>query len=117
MKRARTCMIFVLTNESRDRLMAYQHTAKRGHYMHAGVDKLSGLARLSSRLGIDLDRSIGAGDAEIDTFLLGVGVAIRVGSRIRYEGRAATVEVPSAHSLGTLLSSAVGPSRAVEAPI
>ena len=98
------CMIFLLIDLPQDRLMAYQHTKRSNFITHKGVDKLHGAREMTARLGFDLDRCIGAGDAELDTFLQGVGLAVIVGaSDLEFKGRHATVRLASSLEFGELL--------------
>jgi len=98
------CMMFLLIDLPQDRLMAYQHTKRSNFITHEGVDKLHGAREMTARLGFELDRCIGAGDAELDTFLEGVGLAIIVGSAdLAFKGRHGTVRLANSMELGDLL--------------
>jgi hydroxymethylpyrimidine pyrophosphatase-like HAD family hydrolase len=98
------CMIFLLINAPQDQLMAYQHTNRSNFFTRAGVDKLFGARAIATRLGIDLAHSIGAGDAETDRFLNGVGLAIVVGDHApEYRGLVQTLKLKNQFELGDLL--------------
>jgi hydroxymethylpyrimidine pyrophosphatase-like HAD family hydrolase len=98
------CMIFLLIDLPQDQLMAYQHTKRSSFITHAGVDKLHGARELTARLGYRLEQCIGAGDAELDTFLGGVGLAVIVGNAgLAFKGRHATVRLATSLELGELL--------------
>lgn len=98
------CMIFLLIDVPKDRLMAYQHTKKSSFFTHTGVDKLFGAEKIADHLQFSLDHSVGAGDTEMDTFLKGVGLAIHVGKNILpYHGIFPSLHVPGSSELGELL--------------
>jgi hydroxymethylpyrimidine pyrophosphatase-like HAD family hydrolase len=98
------CMIFLLIDLPQDRLMAYQHTRRSNFITHKGVDKLHGARAMTAQLGFDLAHCIGAGDAELDTFLEGVGLAVIVGgAAVDFKGRHATVRLADSLELGELL--------------
>jgi hydroxymethylpyrimidine pyrophosphatase-like HAD family hydrolase len=98
------CMIFLLIDLPQDRLMAYQHTRRSNFITHKGVDKLHGAREMTAQLGFDLGHCIGAGDAELDTFLQGVGLAVIVGGAdLDFKGRHSTVRVANSMDLGDLL--------------
>jgi hydroxymethylpyrimidine pyrophosphatase-like HAD family hydrolase len=98
------CMIFLLINAPEDKLMAYQHTKRSNFFTQHGVDKLSGAQAIATRLGIDLAHSIGAGDAETDRFLNGVGLAILVGNHdLEFRGSFQTLKLKNQFELGDLL--------------
>lgn len=98
------CMIFLLINVPRDRLMAYQHSQGSHFFTRHGVDKLSGACAMAERLGVDLAASVGAGDTEMDRFLSGVGCAVIVGGQqLPYRGLQDTIFVPDSPALGELL--------------
>jgi hydroxymethylpyrimidine pyrophosphatase-like HAD family hydrolase len=98
------CMIFLLIDLPQDRLMAYQHTKRTSFITHKGVDKLHGAVEMTKHLGLDLADGLGAGDAELDTFLQGVGLAVIVGgASVEFKGRQATVRLASSADLGELL--------------
>lgn len=98
------CMIFLLIDAPQDKLMAYQHTKRNNFFTRLGVDKLFGAKRLADRLGIDLAHSIGAGDAETDQFLNGVGLAILVGNhKLEFRGSFQTLKLRNPFELGSLL--------------
>ena len=100
------CMVFLLIDLPQDRLMAYQHTKRSNFITHEGVDKLHGARALTRHLGFDLAHCIGAGDAELDTFLTGVGLAVIVGGApLDFKGRHATVRIANSLELGELLFS------------
>lgn len=99
------CMVFLLVDVPEDRRMAYQHTQRASFFTHRGTDKRSGAEAMARHLGIDLEASIGAGDAPPDDFLDAVGFAILVGAiDVPYRGRSHTVRVPGIPALGTLLA-------------
>jgi hydroxymethylpyrimidine pyrophosphatase-like HAD family hydrolase len=98
------CMIFLLIDAPRDRLMAYQHSKRSNFITHVGVDKLHGAQQMATRLGIDLERCVGAGDTELDVFLNGVGLAVLVGNaNLDLRGRRTTLRVADSFALGDLL--------------
>jgi hydroxymethylpyrimidine pyrophosphatase-like HAD family hydrolase len=100
------CMIFLLIDAPQDRLMAYQHTRRSQFVTHRGVDKRFGAERIAELLGVSLEHSVGAGDAETDTFLCGVGLAVVVGSNpgaLGLRGRRDTLRVADHRDLGELL--------------
>ena len=98
------CMIFLLIDAPEDQLMAYQHTKRSNFITREGVDKLFGAQRMAEVLDFDLANSLGAGDAELDTFLSGVGLAVHVGSNeLEFRGLMDTIKLPSSQALGDLL--------------
>jgi len=98
------CMIFLLIDAPEDQLMAYQHTKRSNFITHKGVDKLSGARAMSELLRCDLRDSIGAGDAELDTFLSGVGLALIVGNQeLNFHGLIDTIKLDNSFELGNLL--------------
>jgi hydroxymethylpyrimidine pyrophosphatase-like HAD family hydrolase len=98
------CMVFLLIDAPQDRLMAYQHTQRTRFVTHRNVDKRHGALSLASALGISLADSVGAGDAETDTFLDEVGLAAIVGNQdIGFKGRYDTVRLPDAPAFGEML--------------
>jgi hydroxymethylpyrimidine pyrophosphatase-like HAD family hydrolase len=100
------CMIFLLIDAPEDRRMAYQHTRRSQFVTHRGVDKRFGAERMAERLGFSLPDSVGAGDAETDTFLCGVGLAVIVGSNagaLALRGGRDTIRVADPLDLGELL--------------
>ena len=98
------CMVFMLIDVPQDRLMAYQHTGRARFFTHAGVDKRSGGLALAAELGLSLADSIGAGDAEADTFLDEVGFAAIVGNQdVAFRGRSDTVRLADPPAFGELL--------------
>ncbi|AEG93724.1 HAD family hydrolase [Ramlibacter tataouinensis] len=100
------CMVFLLIDAPQDRLMAYQHTAQTRFVTRQGVDKRSGALALAAHLRVSLADSIGAGDAETDTFLDEVGFAAIVGNQdVGFKGRVDTVRLPDAPAFGELLLS------------
>ena len=98
------CMIFLLIDVPEDQLMAYQHTKRSNCITHKGVDKLSGARAMSALLDCDLRDSMGAGDAEFDTFLSGVGLALIVGNqKLSFHGLINTIKLDNSFELGNLL--------------
>lgn len=98
------CMVFLMIDAPRDRLMAYQHTERRRFVTHEGVDKRYGAVVLANSLGVALGDSVGAGDAEADTFLDEVGLAAIVGNQdVAFKGRFDTVRLPDAPAFGEML--------------
>ncbi len=98
------CMVFLLIDAPEDRLMAYQHTERVRFVTHQGVDKRHGAQALAAALGVDLAHSIGAGDAETDSFLGAVGFAVIVGGApLEYKGLQETVRVPDPAAFGEML--------------
>src|ERR1051325_11358594 len=98
------CMIFLLIDAPEDQLMAYQHTKRNNSITHKGVDKLFGARAMSELLHCDLRASMGAGDAELDTFLAGVGLALIVGNQeLVFHGLVDTIKLNNSFELGNLL--------------
>jgi hydroxymethylpyrimidine pyrophosphatase-like HAD family hydrolase len=98
------CMVFLLIDAPQDRLMAYQHTERTRFVTHEGVDKKSGAIALAGSLGLSLGDSVGAGDAETDTFLDEVGLAAIVGNLdVSFKGKFETVRLPDAPAFGEML--------------
>jgi hydroxymethylpyrimidine pyrophosphatase-like HAD family hydrolase len=98
------CMIFLLIHVPQDTLMAYQHTKRSSFFTHKGVDKLYGAKKLAAKIGIDLEHSMGAGDTELDRFLIGVGLAVIVGNpNLDYKGIVDTVRLNNSFEFGELL--------------
>ena len=98
------CMIFLLIEVPKDRLMAYQHTKKSNFFTRKGVDKLFGAQQIAPTLDIDLVHSVGAGDTELDRFLSGVGLAVHVGNaNLEFKGLFQTVKIGNSFELGDLL--------------
>ena len=98
------CSVFLLIDAPQERLMAYQHTGKARFVTHAGVDKRHGAQALARHLGVSLPDSIGAGDAETDSFLGAVGFAVIVGNQnLDYKGMAHTVRVADPAAFGDML--------------
>jgi hydroxymethylpyrimidine pyrophosphatase-like HAD family hydrolase len=111
------CMVFLLIDLPHDRLMAYQHTKRSNFITHKGVDKLHGARAMTARLGFDLDQCIGAGDAELDTFLAGVGLAVIVGgAALDFKGRHSTVRLGSSLEFGELLFTIAELTETTHAP-
>lgn len=98
------CMIFLLIDVPEDQLMAYQHTKRSNFITHKGVDKLFGARAMAEILKFDLAQSLGAGDAELDTFLSGVGLSVLVGNnQLEFRGLIDTIKLGSALEFGALL--------------
>lgn len=98
-------MIFLLIDLPQDRRMAYQHTQRANFFTHQGVSKRSGAIAMAQHLGVELDASIGAGDAPPDDFLDEVGFAVLVGgNELPYRGRRGTARVAGVAELGHLLA-------------
>ena len=98
------CMIFLLIDAPEDKLMAYQHTKQSNFITHKGVDKLFGARAMAELLHCDLRDSMGAGDAELDTFLSGVGLALIVGpQQLSFRGLIDTIKLHDSLELGALL--------------
>lgn len=98
------CMIFLLIDAPEDQLMAYQHTKRSNFFTHKGVDKLFGAQKMAELLKCDMNDCLGAGDAELDTFLSGVGLAVIVGSnQISFRGLVETIKLENSMELGALL--------------
>ena len=98
------CMIFLWIDAPEDQLMAYQHTKRSSFITHKGVDKLFGARAMSELLHCDLRASMGAGDAELDTFLAGVGLALIVGNQeLSFHGLVDTIKLNNSFELGNLL--------------
>jgi hypothetical protein len=106
------CMVFLLIDAPEDRLMAYQHTQRTRFVTHRGIDKRHGALALAAALGVSLADSVGAGDAETDTFLDEVGLAAIVGNQdIGFKGRYDTVRLPDAPAFGELLMAIADSAR------
>ncbi|MFN2457640.1 MAG: HAD hydrolase family protein [Chitinophagaceae bacterium] len=98
------CMIFLLIDIPQDKLMAYQHTKRSNFFTHAGVNKQSGTEEIAKRLDFSLSHSIGAGDSEMDTFLIAVGQAVHVGNEnLKYQGILPPIKLQRSQDLGELL--------------
>lgn len=98
------CLVFLLNEAPEDRRMAYQHTERTRFVTHVGVDKRHGTERIARHLGIDLEHSVGAGDAETDTFLSAVGLAAIVGNAdLDFKGITATLRLPDPLAWGQVL--------------
>lgn len=98
------CMIFLLIDAPEDQLMAYQHTKRSNFITHKGVDKLFGARVMAETLKCDLRDSLGAGDAELDTFLTGVGFAVLVGNHnLPFKGVVETIKLNNSQELGAVL--------------
>src|ERR1041384_5273722 len=98
------CMIFLLIDAPEDQLMAYQHTKRSNFFTHKGVDKLFGARTMAELLKCDMNDCLGAGDAELDTFLSGVGLAVIVGSnQLSFRGLVETIKLDNSMELGALL--------------
>ena len=98
------CMIFLLIDAPEDQLMAYQHTKRSNFFTHKGVDKLFGAQTMAELLKCDMHDCLGAGDAELDTFLSGVGLAVIVGAnQLSFRGLIDTIKLDNSMELGALL--------------
>jgi hydroxymethylpyrimidine pyrophosphatase-like HAD family hydrolase len=98
------CMIFLLIEETEDKLMAYQHTKRSNFFTRKDVDKAFGAKQIAGKLGIDLAHSMGAGDAEPDCFLNDVGLAVIVGNAdLEFKGLRQTMRLKNSFELGELL--------------
>jgi hydroxymethylpyrimidine pyrophosphatase-like HAD family hydrolase len=98
------CMIFIFIDTPEDQLMAYQHTKRVNFITHKGVDKLFGARTMAELLHSDLRHSLGAGDAELDTFLNGVGLALIVGNvELPFRGLVDTIRLKNSMELGAVL--------------
>uniref|UniRef100_Q021R4 Hydrolase of the HAD superfamily-like protein n=1 Tax=Solibacter usitatus (strain Ellin6076) TaxID=234267 RepID=Q021R4_SOLUE len=98
------CMMFLLLDIPEERLMAYQHTRRNSFFTQAGVDKLFGARQIAEQLHFDLASSIGAGDTELDRFLMGVGLAVLVGGLpLDFHGVHGTLRLKNSFELGNLL--------------
>jgi hypothetical protein len=98
------CMLAVLADAPQDRRMAFQHVARSSFVTRAGVDKLAGLRALAARLGLDLAHAIGAGDTPMDTFLAGVGLAVKVGAHdLAFSGAHGAIAVDDPAAFGRVL--------------
>ncbi len=101
---ADVCMMSLQVDVPGDRRLAFQHTKRGSFVTRAGVDKLFGARAIARHVAIDLGDSIGAGDAELDTFLCAVGMAIVVGNaELHFKGAIETVRLSDALALGALL--------------
>jgi hydroxymethylpyrimidine pyrophosphatase-like HAD family hydrolase len=98
------CLVFVLNDVPEDRRMAYQHTERTRFVTHEGVDKRHGALQIARHLGIELEHSVGAGDAETDNFLSVVGLAAIVGNaNLDFKGLHATLRLPDPLAWGRVL--------------
>jgi hydroxymethylpyrimidine pyrophosphatase-like HAD family hydrolase len=98
------CLVFLLDDAPQDRRMAYQHTERTRFVTHAGVDKRLGALQIARHLGIDLEHSVGAGDAETDNFLSAVGLAAIVGNAdLDFKGVHSTLRLPDPLAWGRVL--------------
>ncbi|WP_280153481.1 HAD hydrolase family protein [Piscinibacter sp. XHJ-5] len=101
---ADVCLVFLLDEAPEDRRMAYQHTERTRFVTHVGVDKRYGTERMARHLGIDLEHSVGAGDAQTDTFLSAVGLAAIVGNaELDFKGIRATLRLADPLAWGRVL--------------
>lgn len=97
-------MVFLLEDAPDDPLMAYQHTERTRFVTHAGVDKRHGTEAIALSLDVDLAHSVGAGDAETDTFLGAVGLAAIVGNpNLDFKGLHSTLRLPDPLAWGRVL--------------
>jgi hypothetical protein len=98
------CLVFLLHDVPEDRRMAYQHTERARFVTHQGVDKRFGTEQISRWLDIELDHSVGAGDAETDSFLSAVGLAAIVGNaNLDFKGTVSTLRLPNPLAWGRVL--------------
>jgi hydroxymethylpyrimidine pyrophosphatase-like HAD family hydrolase len=98
------CMIFLLVDVPHEQLMAYQHTQRSNFFTASGVDKLFGAQRMAEKFNLELGRSVGAGDTELDRFLKGAGLAVLVGSlQLEFKGLYETIRLKDSFELGDLL--------------
>lgn len=98
------CLVFLLHEVPADRRMAYQHTERTRFVTHRGVDKRHGSVEIARRLGVDLEHSVGAGDAETDNFLEACGMAAIVGNaNLGFKGTLATLRLPNPQAWGQVL--------------
>jgi hydroxymethylpyrimidine pyrophosphatase-like HAD family hydrolase len=98
------CLVFLLNDAPEDRLMAYQHTERTRFVTHQGVDKRHGALQIARHLGIELEHSVGAGDAQTDTFLAAVGLAAIVGNAdLDFKGVHGTLPLPDPLTWGRVL--------------
>jgi hydroxymethylpyrimidine pyrophosphatase-like HAD family hydrolase len=98
------CLVFLLNDAPQDRLMAYQHTERTRFLTHEGVDKRHGALQIARHLGIDLEHSVGAGNAETDNFLSAVGLAAIVGNAdLDFKGVHGTLRLPDPLAWGRVL--------------
>ena len=98
------CMIFLLIDAPRDRLMAYQHTNRNSFFTHGSTGKADGARAIASRLGFNLSDCIGAGDASPDDFLAETGYSVIVGNgQLDFKGVRHTARVADVAALGDLL--------------
>lgn len=104
MTEGEVCLVFLLHDVPEDRRMAYQHTERTLFVTHKGVDKRHGTEQIARWLDIDLDHSVGAGDAETDTFLSAVGLAAIVGNAdLDFKGTQVTLRLPNPLAWGGVL--------------
>jgi len=98
------CLVFLLHDVPEDRRMAYQHTERSRFVTHVGVDKRQGTEQIARWLDIELDHSVGAGDAETDNFLCAVGLAAIVGNpNLDYKGTMGTLRLTNPLAWGQVL--------------
>lgn len=98
------CLVFLLNDVPEDRLMAYQHTERTRFVTHEGVDKRYGALQIARHMGIDLEHSVGAGNAETDNFLAAVGLAAIVGNAdLDFKGVHGTLRLPDPLAWGRVL--------------
>ncbi len=108
------CMIFLLIDIPKDKLMAYQHTKRSNFFTHKGVDKRFGAEQIADQLNFDLAHSIGAGDSEMDTFLNSVGLAVHIGNPyLSFEGLVPPVKLNNSTELGELLFELAAMQRSI----
>ncbi len=104
LKQQEICMVFMLIDLPKDKLMAYQHTKKNNFFTTSGVDKSSGTLHMAELLSFDLKNSLGAGDSEMDIFLQIVGQAVHVGNPfLKFEGVLPAIKLKGSSEFGDLL--------------
>jgi len=106
MKRREVCMALFLIDldDTPEEMMAYQHTKKDIYFTREHVDKSFGTREIAQKLGIPLRSTVGAGDTELDNFLVDVGLAIQVGRGSgQYHGRIETIKVTHPSEVGMCL--------------
>lgn len=108
------CMIFLLIEVEADRLMAYQHTKQNNFFTHAGVDKRFGANAIADKIKFNLKDSVGAGDTEMDTFLLDVGLAVHIGNPfLKFKSILPPVKLKGSSELGELFFDLAGFQRSI----
>jgi hydroxymethylpyrimidine pyrophosphatase-like HAD family hydrolase len=108
------CMILILIESTKDKLMAYQHTRRNNFITSANVNKDYGSREMARLLEFNLDDSVGAGDSEMDVFLNTTGISIHVrNEKLPFKGKYSTLKLDDFHDFGYLLKYLSNPLKNV----